>query len=83
VVRLRHRAAPGAVEIPIAVFGAAAVTVAEPLLPYAMGFAAGRMLYVIVNDIVPQTHDHGHDRTVTLGTMVGLLLMLSLDIALA
>jgi ZIP family zinc transporter len=73
----------GAVEIPIAVFGAAAVTVAEPLLPYAMGFAAGRMLYVIVNDIVPQTHDHGHDRTVTLGTMVGLLLMLSLDIALA
>jgi ZIP family zinc transporter len=41
------------------------------------------MLYVIVNDIVPQTHDHGHDRTVTLGTMVGLLLMLSLDIALA
>jgi len=73
----------GVVEIPIAVFGAAAVTVAEPLLPYAMGFAAGGMLFVIVNDIVPQTHGNGHDRTVTLGTMVGLLLMLSLDIALA
>ena len=73
----------GVVEIPIAVFGAAAVTVAEPLLPYAMGFAAGGMLFVIVNDIVPQTHGNGHDRAATLGTMAGLLLMLSLDIALA
>ncbi len=72
----------GVVEIPLAVFGAWAVTVAAPLLPYAMGFAAGAMLYVILDEIVPETHANGNERTATLGTMVGVLVMLILDIAL-
>ncbi|MDZ7706894.1 MAG: ZIP family metal transporter [Trueperaceae bacterium] len=72
----------GAVEIPLAVFGAWAVTIAQPALPYAMGFAAGAMLYVILDEIVPETHARGHERVATLGTMVGLAVMLSLDVAL-
>ncbi len=73
----------GLVEIPLAVLGAWAVTVAAPLLPYAMGFAAGGMLYVIVDEIVPQTHSRGHERVATLGLMVGAAVMLTLDVVLA
>ncbi len=72
----------GAVEIPIALFGAWAVGLAAPLLPYAMGFAAGGMLYVISDEIIPETHTNGNERVATLGTMVGLVLMLVLDVAL-
>ena len=73
----------GAVEIPMAVLGALAVTVVEPLLPYAMGFAAGAMLFVISDEIVPETHTRGNERLATLGTMAGVVVMLYLDIALA
>jgi len=72
----------GVVEIPLAVFGAWAVTVAAPALPYAMGFAAGGMLYVISDEIIPETHAHGNERIATLGTMAGLILMLYLDVTL-
>jgi ZIP family zinc transporter len=72
----------GLVEVPLAVLGAVAVAVVAPLLPYAMGFAAGGMLYVIVDEIVPQTHARGHERVATLGTILGLVVMLSLDVAL-
>ncbi|HET7324597.1 MAG TPA: ZIP family metal transporter [Halococcus sp.] len=73
----------GLVEIPLAVLGAWAVTVAAPILPYAMGFAAGGMLYVIADEIVPQTHSRGHERLASLGLMVGAAVMLALDVALA
>ena len=59
-----------------------AVHLAAPLLPYAMGFAAGAMLFVILDEIVPETHVNGHERAATMGTMVGVILMLVLDIAL-
>jgi zinc transporter, ZIP family len=72
----------GLIEIPLALFGAWAVHLAAPLLPYAMGFAGGAMLYVISDEIVPETHRKGHERLATLGTMTGLLLMLYLDISL-
>jgi ZIP family zinc transporter len=72
----------GLVEIPLALFGAWAVQAAEPLLPYAMGFAAGAMLYVISDEIVPETHRKGHERVATFGTMAGVIVMLYLDIAL-
>lgn len=72
----------GAFEIPAALLGAWLVTVVEPLLPYAMGFAAGAMLFVILDEIVPETHTRGHERVATLGTMFGVVLMLVLDIAL-
>ena len=73
----------GVVEIPLAVFGAWAVTLAAPILPYAVGFAAGGMLYVISDEIIPETHTNGNERIATLGTMAGLLVMLYLDVALA
>ncbi|MDR7300700.1 ZIP family metal transporter [Haloactinomyces albus] len=73
----------GIVEIPLAVFGAAVVVVAQPLLPYAMGFAAGGMLYVICHEIIPQTHSRGRERRATLGLLVGAMVMLTLDVSLA
>jgi len=72
----------GVVEIPLAVLGAVAVSVVEPLLPYAMGFAAGAMLFVISDEIVPETHTRGHERVATLGTMAGAIVMLYLDTSL-
>lgn len=72
----------GAVEIPLALFGAWAVSLVAPILPYAMGFAAGGMLYVISDEIIPETHAKGNERTATLGTMLGLVVMLVLDVAL-
>jgi ZIP family zinc transporter len=72
----------GLVEIPLAVFGAWAVGLAKPLLPYAMGFAAGAMLYVISDEIIPETHRKGHERLATLGMMLGAAVMLYLDVTL-
>jgi len=72
----------GLVEIPLALFGAWAVSLAAPILPYAMGFAAGAMLYVISDEIVPETHRKGHERLATIGTMVGVMVMLYLDVSL-
>ena len=73
----------GVVEIPLAVLGTVAVATIEPLLPYAMGFAAGAMLFVISDEIIPETHRSGHERVATLGLMAGVVIMLYLDIALA
>jgi ZIP family zinc transporter len=73
----------GLVEIPLAVLGAVAVVVAAPLLPYAMGFAAGAMLYVIMDEIIPETHTRGNERLATIGLMLGTVVMLYLDVALA
>ncbi len=72
----------GVIEIPLAVAGAWAVQVARPLLPYAMGFAAGAMLFVISDEIVPETHRKGHERWATSGLMLGVVVMLTLDVAL-
>jgi ZIP family zinc transporter len=66
----------------VAILGAWLVTAVAPVLPYAMGFAAGAMLFVILDEIVPETHTKGHERTATLGTMVGIVVMLVLDVAL-
>ncbi|WP_459193675.1 ZIP family metal transporter [Halosimplex sp. J119] len=73
----------GIVEIPLVLLGALAVTLAAPILPYAMGFAAGAMLFVISDEIVPETHLRGNERIATLGTIVGVVVMLYLDISLA
>ena len=72
----------GVVEIPLAVLGAYAVQTVSVLLPYAMGFAAGAMLFVISDEIVPETHANGNERIATLGTMLGVVVMLFLDISL-
>ena len=72
----------GLIEIPLALLGAWAVHWVQPILPYAMGFAAGAMLYVISDEIVPETHRQGHERVATFGTLLGVMVMLYLDISL-
>jgi len=72
----------GLVEIPLAVLGAYAVVAMQAILPYAMGFAAGAMLYVISDEIIPETHRKGHERAATMGLMAGALVMLYLDVTL-
>ena len=47
-----------------------------------MGFAAGAMLYVISDEIIPETHGTGHERLATMGTMLGVIVMLYLDVSL-
>jgi ZIP family zinc transporter len=72
-------AASGLVEVPLALIGAALVAQISWLMPYAMGFAAGAMIYVISDEIVPETHRLGHERLSTYGLIVGFIVMLSLD----
>ncbi len=72
----------GLVEIPLALLGAWAVAMVQPLLPYAMGFAAGAMLYVISSEIIPETHRNGQSRVATAGLMLGAMLMLILDVSI-
>ncbi len=72
----------GLVEIPLAVLGAWAVVSMKFILPYAMGFAAGAMLYVISDEIIPETHRKGHEHASTMGLMLGAVVMLYLDVTL-
>ncbi|UHQ99245.1 hypothetical protein HYG81_25755 (plasmid) [Natrinema zhouii] len=72
----------GFVEIPLAVFGAWAVTVAAPILPYGMGFAAGGMIFVIADEIFPETYSEEYGRLVTISLMVGVAVMFGPDVEL-
>lgn len=71
-----------AVEPVAAVAGAAAVTLMRPLLPYALAFAAGAMIFVVVEEVVPESQSGGHTDSATLGAMVGFAVMMTLDVAL-
>jgi len=61
--------------------GVSAVTVFQILLPWALTFAAGAMLYVISHEIIPETHSRGYQREATAGLTLGLVLMMFLDVA--
>ncbi|RLG54367.1 MAG: ZIP family metal transporter [Thermoproteota archaeon] len=71
--------ASGLVEAPLSLAGAIAVSAARALLPYAMGFAAGAMLFVVSDEIIPETHRLGRERAASYGLIAGLILMLYLD----
>lgn len=72
----------GMVEPVGGLLGVAAVTVFTPLLPWGLGFAAGAMIFVISNEIIPETHRKGHEDVATGGLMIGLAVMLVLDVAI-
>tara|TARA_B100000575_G_scaffold26260_1_gene17741 strand:- start:13182 stop:14009 length:828 start_codon:yes stop_codon:yes gene_type:complete len=72
----------GAVEPVSAVLGAAAVILVQPVLPYALAFAAGAMIYVVVEELIPESQMHGNTDIATLGTMIGFSVMMVLDVAL-
>ncbi len=61
------------------ILGAGAVTVFYPVLPFALAFAAGAMLFVISDEIIPETHSQGKSRQATYGVMVGFVIMMALD----
>ncbi|MFZ5825291.1 MAG: ZIP family metal transporter [Bacillota bacterium] len=62
--------------------GVLGVTMAAPLLPYALAFAAGAMLFVISDEIIPETHERGNERTATYMLLVGFIVMMTLDTTL-
>ena len=75
--------ASGLVEPLGAVLGAAIVGYSAALLPWGLGFAAGAMLFVISHEIIPESHRKGHEAFATGGLMIGFVLMMLLDTALA
>ena len=72
----------GMVEPVAGVIGAGAVVLCKPILPYALAFAAGAMIYVVVEELIPESHANGNADLATMGTMVGFAVMMVLDVAL-
>ena len=75
-------AATGVVEIIGTLFGYFAVTVSSAILPFALAFAGGTMLYVISDEMIPETHAHGSERGATYALLAGFCLMLIFDVLL-
>jgi len=72
----------GVVEPIAGILGAALVLTVQPLLPYALSFAAGAMIYVVVEELIPESHLAGNTDLATLATIGGFALMMTLDVAL-
>ena len=72
----------GMVEPVGGLIGVSAVTVAAPLLPWGLAFAAGAMIFVISSEIIPVTHREGYELEGTFGLMVGFVVMMVLDTTL-
>jgi ZIP family zinc transporter len=68
---------------PIAgVIGAWAVMIAQPILPYALAFAAGAMIFVVVEEVIPEAQRSGDTNITTMAAMLGFTIMMVLDVAL-
>ncbi len=72
----------GLVEVVGTLFGFFAVQISTAILPFALAFAGGTMLYVISDEMIPETHAHGHERGATYALLAGFALMLSVDFLL-
>ncbi len=72
----------GIVEPIAGVLGAVAVLSIRPILPYALSFAAGAMIYVVAEEVIPEAHREGHVDLATIGVMIGFAVMMALDVAL-
>jgi ZIP family zinc transporter len=72
----------GIVEPLASVFGAAAVILMRPILPYALAFAAGAMIFVVVEELIPESQLAKNTDLATVGAMVGFAAMMALDVAL-
>ncbi|XP_074410916.1 zinc transporter ZIP11 isoform X1 [Zonotrichia albicollis] len=72
----------GMVEPLAGLLGAFAVVLAEPLLPYALGFAAGAMVYVVMDDIIPEAQTSGNGKLASWTSILGFVVMMSLDVGL-
>ncbi len=72
----------GLVEVVGTLIGYLAVSIASAILPFALAFAGGTMLYVISDEMIPETHAHGHERGATYALLVGFCVMLITDVLL-
>ncbi len=72
----------GIVEPIAGTLGAMAVVVAQPMLPYALAFAAGAMIFVVVEEVIPESQASGYGDLATMGCIVGFGVMMTLDVAL-
>ena len=72
----------GIVEPVAGVLGAVAVIFMKPMLPYALSFAAGAMIYVVVEELIPESQLEKHTDVATIGAMLGFSVMMTLDVAL-
>jgi ZIP family zinc transporter len=75
--------ASGLVEPIAAVIGAATVFLARPILPYALAFAAGAMIFVVVEEVIPESQASGYGDQATMGCIFGFTIMMVLDVALS
>lgn len=74
--------ASGLVEPIAGVLGALLVTAMRPVLPFALAFAAGAMIYVVVEEVIPESQNSGNSDIATIGAIVGFAVMMTLDVAL-
>lgn len=74
--------ASGIVEPIAGVIGAVAVIAMKPILPYALAFAAGAMIYVVVEELIPEAQQDKKTDVATIGAMLGFALMMFLDVSL-
>jgi len=72
----------GIVEPMAGIVGAALVILARPILPYALAFAAGAMIFVVIEELVPESQTGGHSHAATMGAILGFTVMMTLDVAL-
>ncbi|MBE6577564.1 MAG: ZIP family metal transporter [Ruminococcaceae bacterium] len=72
----------GVVEVVGTLIGYFAVSIASAILPFALAFAGGTMLYVVSDEMIPETHAHGHERGATYALLVGFCVMLISDVLL-
>ena len=70
----------GLIEVVGTLIGFFAVSVASAILPFALAFAGGTMLYVISDEMIPETHAHGNERGATYALLVGFCIMLATDV---
>ncbi len=75
--------ATGLIEVVGTLLGYLAVHVATAILPFALAFAGGTMLYVISDEMIPETHAHGSERGATYALLIGFCVMLASDVLLA
>ena len=72
----------GLVEVVGTLIGYFAVSVSTAILPFALAFAGGTMLYVVSDEMIPETHAHGGERGATYALLVGFCVMLISDVLL-
>ena len=74
--------ATGLVEVVGTMIGYFVVSISVTILPFALAFAGGTMLYVISDEMIPETHSHGYEKGATFSLLVGFCVMLAMDVLL-